>query len=112
MSFKEIEKQKNSQKKENKDIHNSELKNPDQIDIKVLGDHSYFERLDDKMPNRKGISSLNNVLDNTTREENVSINILIVLVLIFPMFACMYIYLCICYLHITLYFMDFFSRLY
>lgn len=72
INIKENEKQKCFQNSENKEAHNSELKNSDQVNTKVLGDHSYFERLDDKMPNRKGMSSLN-VLDNT-RKENVSNN--------------------------------------
>jgi len=73
INIKENEKQKCFQNSENKEAHNSKLKNSDQVDTKVLGDHSYFERLDDKMPNRKGMSSFNNVLDNT-RKENVSNN--------------------------------------
>lgn len=73
--IKEGEKQKCFQKSENKETPNSELKNCEQVNFKVLGDHSYFERLDDKTPNRRGMSSLNNVLDNTTGEENVSINL-------------------------------------
>lgn len=72
--IKEIEKQKCFQKSESREPHNSGLKNSEQIDYKVLGDHSYFERLDDKMPNRRGMSSLNNVIDNTAGEGNVSVN--------------------------------------
>ncbi|KAL0114465.1 hypothetical protein PUN28_011613 [Cardiocondyla obscurior] len=68
--IKENEKQKRFQKLENKEAHDSELRNSEQIDIKVLGDHSYFERLDDKMPNRRE-TSFNNVPDNTTEEENI-----------------------------------------
>lgn len=76
INIKEIEKQKCFQKPENKEMHNSDRKNSEQIDFKVLGDHSYFERLDDKISSRKGMSSLNNVLENT-REENVSIDLMI-----------------------------------
>ncbi|XP_011154421.1 uncharacterized protein LOC105192174 isoform X2 [Harpegnathos saltator] len=71
INIKEIEKQKCFQKPENKEMHNSDLKNSEQMDYKVLGDHSYFERLDDKISSRKGMSSLNNVLENTAREENI-----------------------------------------
>ncbi|KAL6267049.1 hypothetical protein P5V15_000125 [Pogonomyrmex californicus] len=71
INIKENEKHKCFQKTENKQAHDSELKNSEQIDIKVLGDHSYSERLDDKMSRRKETSSLNNVLDNTTEEENI-----------------------------------------
>lgn len=70
INLKENEKQKCFQKMDSKEVH-SELKNSEQIDIKVLGDHSYSERLNDKMPNRRE-TSLNNVHDNTTGEENVS----------------------------------------
>lgn len=84
INIKEIEKQKCFQKPENKEVHNPDQKNSEQMDFKVLGDHSYFERLDDKVSSRKGMSSLNNVLENT-REENVSINLLI-------QFNCIYIY--------------------
>ncbi|KAL6422368.1 hypothetical protein ACFW04_010603 [Cataglyphis niger] len=70
INIKENEKQKCFQNSENKETHNFELKNSDQMDTKVLGDHSYFERLDDKMPNKKEMPSLNNVLDNT-RKENI-----------------------------------------
>jgi len=70
INIKENEKQKCFQKTENKEVHDSELKNSEQIDIKVLGDHSYSERLDDKMSNRREMS-LSNVPDNTTGE-NVS----------------------------------------
>ncbi|XP_014478467.1 PREDICTED: zinc finger protein 37-like isoform X2 [Dinoponera quadriceps] len=69
INIKEIEKQKCFQKPENKEV--PDLKNSDQADFKVLGDHSYFERLDDKVSSRKGMSSLSNVLENTTREENI-----------------------------------------
>lgn len=77
INIKENEKQKCFQKSENKETHDSEIKNSEQIDIKVLGDHSYSERLDDKMPNRRE-TSFNNVPDNTTEEENVSKHLLII----------------------------------
>lgn len=70
INIKENEKQKCFQKSESKEAH-SELRNSEQIDIKVLGDHSYSERLNDKMPNNRRETSLNNVHD-TTGEENVS----------------------------------------
>ncbi|XP_011351884.1 uncharacterized protein LOC105287796 isoform X2 [Ooceraea biroi] len=74
INIKENGKQKCFQKSENKEIYNSELKTCEQMDVKVLGDHSYFERLDDKMPNRKGISppvTSNNVFDDATNEEKI-----------------------------------------
>ncbi|XP_018370940.1 PREDICTED: uncharacterized protein LOC108766257 [Trachymyrmex cornetzi] len=70
INIKENEKQKCFQKLENKEVCDTELKNISQIDSKVLGDHSYSERLGDTMPNRKEIS-LGNVLDNTSGEENI-----------------------------------------
>lgn len=77
INIKENEKQKCFQKSENKEAHDSEIKNSEQIDIKVLGDHSYSERLDDKMPNRRE-TSFNNIPDNTTEEENVRKHLLII----------------------------------
>lgn len=71
INVKENEKQKCFQKSQNKETHNSEIKK-EQIDTKVLGDHSYFERLADDTPDRKEMSI--NVLDNTTEEEHVSNN--------------------------------------
>lgn len=71
INIKENEKQKCFQKSENKEVYDTELKNPSQIDSKVLGDHSYSERLDDTTPNRKE-TSLNNIPDNASGEENVS----------------------------------------
>lgn len=76
INIKESEKQKCFQKSENKEAHDSEVRNSEQIDIKVLGDHSYSERLDDKMPNRRE-TSFNNVPD-ITEEENVSKHLLII----------------------------------
>lgn len=57
-----------------KRINNSEQKDTEKIDFKVFGDHSYFERLKDEIPNKKETSPFNNSLENTT-DENVSINI-------------------------------------
>lgn len=65
INIKESEK-KCFQKSESKEA--SELRNSEQVDIKVLGDHSYSERLDDKMPNRRETSLSN---DDTTEEENI-----------------------------------------
>ncbi|XP_012543214.1 uncharacterized protein LOC105840733 [Monomorium pharaonis] len=70
ISVKENEKQKCSQKSENKETYDSVLKKSEEINTKVLGDHSYSERLDDKIPNRRE-TSLNNVPDDTTGEENI-----------------------------------------
>ncbi|XP_025990400.1 uncharacterized protein LOC105198277 isoform X2 [Solenopsis invicta] len=70
INIKENERQKCFQKSENKDAHDSELKSSEQVDIKVLGDHSYSERLDDKMPNRRE-TSLNSVSNNPVGEENI-----------------------------------------
>lgn len=68
INVKENDKQKCFQKSENKETHNSEIKKFEQMDTKVLGDHSYFERLEDEISNKKEMSSFNNVLDNTTGE--------------------------------------------
>lgn len=74
-TFKELDKNKNVEKVENsKRINNSEQKDTEKIDFKVFGDHSYFERLKDEIPNKKETSLFNNSLENTT-DENVSINI-------------------------------------
>ncbi|XP_017792202.1 PREDICTED: myoneurin-like, partial [Habropoda laboriosa] len=70
-TFKELDKNKNVEKVENpKKLHNSEQKDTDRIDFKVLGDHSYFERLKDEIPNKKDTSSVNNILENAT-DENI-----------------------------------------
>jgi len=69
INIKENEKQKCFQKSENKEVCDTELKNISQIDNKVLGDHSYSERLGDT-PNTKK-TSLDNIPDNAG-EENVS----------------------------------------
>ena len=69
INIKENEKQKCFQKSENKEVCDTELKNISQIDNKVLGDHSYSERLSDT-PNTKK-TSLDNIPDNAG-EENVS----------------------------------------
>ncbi|XP_020296168.1 uncharacterized protein LOC109861073 isoform X2 [Pseudomyrmex gracilis] len=61
------EKQKYFQKSE-KETQNFGLK--DQMDLKVLRDHSYSERLDDKMPIKKEIS-FNEVSDNIAKEDNI-----------------------------------------
>lgn len=65
------EKQKYFQKSENKETQNFGLKSSEQMDLKVLRDHSYSERLDDKMPIKKEIS-FNEVSDNIAKEDNVS----------------------------------------
>lgn len=72
INIKENEKHKCLQKSVNKETYNSESKHCEQVDVKVLGDHSYSERLDDKVPNRKGSPVTPNVVDDTTREEKVS----------------------------------------
>lgn len=74
-TFKELDKNKNVEKMENsKRINNPEQKDTEKIDFKVFGDHSYFERLKDEIPNKKETSLFNNSLENAT-DENVSINI-------------------------------------
>lgn len=71
-TFKELDKNKNVEKVENsKRVNNSEQKDTEKIDFKVFGDHSYFERLKDEIPNKKETSLFNNSLENTT-DENVS----------------------------------------
>ncbi|CAK9832305.1 Zinc finger protein 771 [Anthophora retusa] len=70
-TFKELDKNKNVEKVENpKKLHNSEQKDADRVDFKVLGDHSYFERLKDEIPNKKETSSVNNILENAG-DENI-----------------------------------------
>ncbi|XP_011050078.1 PREDICTED: uncharacterized protein LOC105143439 isoform X1 [Acromyrmex echinatior] len=70
INIKENEKQKYFQKSENKEVCDTELKNISQIDSKVLGDHSYSERLGDATSNRKE-TSLGYVPDNASGEENI-----------------------------------------
>lgn len=71
-TFKELDKNKNVEKVENsKRVNNPEQKDTEKIDFKVFGDHSYFERLKDEIPNKKETSLFNNSLENTT-DENVS----------------------------------------
>ncbi|XP_076752644.1 uncharacterized protein LOC143424467 isoform X1 [Xylocopa sonorina] len=70
-TFKELDKNKNIEKVESlRKLNNSEQKNTDRIDFKVFGDHSYFERLKDEVPNKKETSSFDNSLENTT-DENI-----------------------------------------
>lgn len=71
-TFNELDKKKNVETVENsKKIHNSEQKDTERMDFKVLGDHSYFERLKDEIPSKKETSPFNNSLENVT-DENVS----------------------------------------
>ncbi|XP_061936982.1 uncharacterized protein LOC108001148 isoform X2 [Apis cerana] len=70
-TFKELDKNKNVEKVENsKRVNNPEQKDTEKIDFKVFGDHSYFERLKDEIPNKKETSLFNNSLENTT-DENI-----------------------------------------
>ncbi|KAK9305424.1 hypothetical protein QLX08_003551 [Tetragonisca angustula] len=70
-TFKELDKNKNVEKVENsKKVHNSEQKDVERMDFKVFGDHSYFERLKDEIPNKKETSPFNNSLENMT-DENI-----------------------------------------
>ncbi|XP_050600753.1 uncharacterized protein LOC126928916 [Bombus affinis] len=70
-TFNELDKKKNVETVENsKKIHNSEQKDIERMDFKVLGDHSYFERLKDEIPSKKETSPFNNSLENVT-DENI-----------------------------------------
>ncbi|XP_029039932.2 uncharacterized protein LOC114874636 isoform X1 [Osmia bicornis bicornis] len=70
-TFKELDKNKNIEKVENsKKLHNSEQKDTDRADFKVLGDHSYFERLKDEIPSTKEVS-FHNTFENTANENIV-----------------------------------------
>ncbi|XP_071857457.1 uncharacterized protein [Bombus fervidus] len=70
-TFNELDKKKNVEAVENsKKIHNSEQKDTERMDFKVLGDHSYFERLKDEIPSKKETSPFNNSLENMT-DENI-----------------------------------------
>lgn len=72
-TFKELDKNKNVEKVENsKKLHNSEQKDTDRADFKVLGDHSYFERSKEEIPNTKEMS-FHDTFANTANE-NVSNN--------------------------------------
>ncbi|XP_076639254.1 uncharacterized protein LOC143351533 isoform X2 [Colletes latitarsis] len=71
-SFKELDKNKSFERIEkSKKLHNSEQKDIDRTEFKVLGDHSYFERLKDEIPNGKETSSFSSILENTTTDENI-----------------------------------------
>ncbi|XP_060819822.1 uncharacterized protein LOC132909179 [Bombus pascuorum] len=71
LTFNELDKKKNVEAVENsKKIHNSEQKDTERMDFKVLGDHSYFERLKDEIPSKKETSPFNNSLENMT-DENI-----------------------------------------
>ncbi|XP_033201015.2 uncharacterized protein LOC117163108 [Bombus vancouverensis nearcticus] len=70
-TFNELDKKKNVETVENsKKIHDSEQKDTERMDFKVLGDHSYFERLKDEIPSKKETSPFNNSLENVT-DENI-----------------------------------------
>ncbi|KAG7199250.1 hypothetical protein KM043_018116 [Ampulex compressa] len=72
ISFKEFEKHKTIDKTDNlKKLHTVQQEDAGRIDVKVLGDHSYFERLKDEIPNRDEASPLNNNLENTTTNDNI-----------------------------------------
>lgn len=74
-TFKELDKNKTVEKVDSPNkLYNSEHKDTDRIDFKVLGDHSYFERMKDENPKKKETSSFTGTLENTT-DENVSINV-------------------------------------
>lgn len=71
-SFKELDKNKSFERIEkSKKLHTSEQKDIDRTEFKVLGDHSYFERLKDEIPKEKETSSFSNVLENTAADENI-----------------------------------------
>ncbi|XP_012148828.2 uncharacterized protein LOC100881441 isoform X1 [Megachile rotundata] len=70
-NFKELDKNKNVEKVENlKTLSNSEQKDTDRADFKVLGDHSYSERLKDEIPNAKEVS-FHGTFENATSENIV-----------------------------------------
>ena len=70
--FKELDRNKSHEKIESsKKLHNSEQKDTERTDFRVLGDHSYFERLKDEIPNDKETSSFDSVLESTTTDENI-----------------------------------------
>ncbi|XP_015431283.1 PREDICTED: uncharacterized protein LOC107187654 [Dufourea novaeangliae] len=70
-NFKEVDKNKSFEKMDKpKKLHNLEQKDVDKMDFKVLGDHSYYERLKDENPNSKE-TSLSNALENAGMDENI-----------------------------------------
>ncbi|XP_054013775.1 uncharacterized protein LOC128895310 isoform X1 [Hylaeus anthracinus] len=71
-SFKELNKNKSFERVEKpKKLHNSEQKDIDRTEFKVLGDHSYFERLKEEIPNGSETESFSSILENTTTDENI-----------------------------------------
>lgn len=69
-NFQKFEKEKGTERTEG--FNSSETKKTEHIDVKVLGDHSYFEHLREEVSNQTEITSSDDILNNSSREENVS----------------------------------------
>ncbi|XP_035725499.1 uncharacterized protein LOC118443111 isoform X1 [Vespa mandarinia] len=68
-NFQKFEKEKATEKTEG--FNSSETKKTEHIDVKVLGDHSYFEHLREEASNQTEITSSDTILNNSSREENI-----------------------------------------
>lgn len=69
-NFQKFEKEKAIERTE--DFNSLGTKKTEHVDVKVLGDHSYFEHLREEASNETEITSSDNILNNSSREENVS----------------------------------------
>ncbi|KAF7405974.1 hypothetical protein HZH68_005343 [Vespula germanica] len=68
-NFQKFEKEKAIERTE--DFNSLGTKKTEHVDIKVLGDHSYFEHLREEASNETEITSSDNILNNSSREENI-----------------------------------------
>ncbi|KAI4494413.1 hypothetical protein M0802_008905 [Mischocyttarus mexicanus] len=70
-NFQKFEKHKTTSRTEG--FNSLETKKSEHIDVKVLGDHSYFEHLREEASNETEITSSDNILNDSSREENVNV---------------------------------------
>ncbi|XP_015185581.1 PREDICTED: zinc finger protein 148-like [Polistes dominula] len=68
-NFGKFEKHKSTARTES--LNSLETKKSEHIDVKVLGDHSYFEHLREEASNETEITSSDNILNDSSREENI-----------------------------------------
>ncbi|KAL2721719.1 zinc finger protein 148-like [Vespula maculifrons] len=68
-NFQKFEKEKAIERTE--DFNSLGTKKTEHVDVKVLGDHSYFEHLREEASNETEITSSDNILNNSSREENI-----------------------------------------
>ncbi|XP_014606371.1 PREDICTED: uncharacterized protein LOC106788012 [Polistes canadensis] len=68
-SFQKFEKHKATERTEG--LNSLETKKSEHIDVKVLDDHSYFEHFREEASNEIEITSSDNILNDSSREENI-----------------------------------------